>query len=132
MFEDGKYTEEFRAGNVLKANEAVTSENRRYRLILSNKGILYLNKVGRIKSIWNSSNGSQGEDKPYECVMRNDGRVAINNLDKSAPIWTSEYGFAGTGIHPGAFLRVQNDGNMVLYDSQGKNVLWSTGTNEKH
>lgn len=133
MYTEGKYTEEFRAGDVLEVEESITSKNKKYRLILSSKGILYLNKYGTAKSIWDSKNTSQGEGKPYECVMRNDGRLAINNLDESQAIWKSRfYNGVASITHPGAFIRVQDDGNMVLYDSQGKNVLWKTGTHEKH
>jgi hypothetical protein len=37
-------------------------------------------------------------------------------------VWSS-----GTCGHPGAYLVVQNDGNVVIYDPYGR-ALWNTGT----
>jgi hypothetical protein len=52
--------------------------------------------------------------------MQADGNLAIyTNYNKA--IWTS-----GTSGNNGAFLVVQNDGNMVIY--QGTNAIWATGT----
>jgi len=53
-------------------------------------------------------------------IMHPDGNFVLYAEDGS-PVWAS-----GTPGHPGAFVTVQNDGNMVIYQS-GK-PIWATNT----
>ncbi|HRI71516.1 MAG TPA: hypothetical protein PK156_45090, partial [Polyangium sp.] len=39
-----------------------------------------------------------------------------------SPVWAS-----GTDGHPGAYLIMQDDGNVVIYSTEGR-ALWSTNT----
>ncbi|MBV8884893.1 MAG: hypothetical protein JO235_12985 [Chroococcidiopsidaceae cyanobacterium CP_BM_RX_35] len=52
--------------------------------------------------------------------MQTDGNLVI--YGNSQAIWAS-----GTAGNPGAFLQVQDDGNVVIYSSMGQ-PLWTTST----
>ena len=51
--------------------------------------------------------------------MANFGRVDDHN---DGPVWDSD-----TDGHPGAYLAIQDDGNMVVYD-KNHHRLWATDT----
>jgi hypothetical protein len=54
-------------------------------------------------------------------AMRRNGNVALYGGNRT--LWTSRtYG------HPGAFLRMQRDGNLVVYSASGR-ALWNSHTN---
>lgn len=52
--------------------------------------------------------------------MQGDGNLVLYSPDLTA-LWAS-----GTAGYSGAFLRVQNDGNVVMY--QGATPIWATNT----
>lgn len=52
--------------------------------------------------------------------MQTDGNLVLYAPYETA-LWSSV-----TGGHPGAYLAVQNDGNLVVYE--GPKSLWSSGT----
>jgi len=52
--------------------------------------------------------------------LQSDGNIVITQL--GTPVWST-----GTHGNPGARLRIQNDGNLVLYSTAGA-VLWQSGT----
>ncbi len=52
--------------------------------------------------------------------MQDDGNLVLN--DEGIPVWSS-----GTEGNPGAFLRCQDDGNLVIYAPDGT-PLWSSNT----
>ena len=56
----------------------------------------------------------------FSFVMQTDGNLVLYEF--SAPRWRS-----GTEGHPGARLEVQQDGNLVIYDTAGR-ARWSSGT----
>jgi hypothetical protein len=58
--------------------------------------------------------------KNYKFVMQSDGNAVVYFY--GSPLWSSNtYG------HNGAFMRLQTDGNMVIYSTTGE-VLWKTNT----
>lgn len=65
---------------------------------------------------------SHTEGTGYRADFQTDGNFVV--YTKGTPrraVWSS-----GTGGHPGARLRVQDDGNVVIYD--GSQAIWNTGT----
>ncbi|MGW0433684.1 LamG-like jellyroll fold domain-containing protein [Micromonospora sp. NPDC003197] len=56
----------------------------------------------------------------YQLLMQSDGNLVLSQA--GFPIWDT-----GTGGNPGAYLRFQEDGNLVLYRNDDT-PLWSTGT----
>jgi outer membrane protein assembly factor BamB len=54
-----------------------------------------------------------------EAVMQTDGNFVVYDLDTGTPIWHTH-----TDGHPGAYLNIQDDGNLVVYSAEGE-ALWS-------
>ena len=54
--------------------------------------------------------------------MQSDGNLVIYDSSRKVAIWAT-----GTTGHPGAFLAVQEDGNIVIY-SGSRAPVWATGT----
>ena len=54
--------------------------------------------------------------------MQSDGDLVIYDAARRRAIWST-----GTKGHPGAFLAVQDDGNVVIY-AGSRAAIWATGT----
>lgn len=52
--------------------------------------------------------------------------VDFNKMTARTPIWSTK-----TSNNPGAYRKMQSDGNLVIYSQSGK-ALWSTGTQGNH
>jgi surface antigen len=88
-----------------------------YTLQFQNDGNLVLtNKSGQ--ALW--ATGSEG--KAAILVMQADGNLVMYS-DRRQPIWASN-----TSGNPGAFISLQNDGNLVIYQKNRAKALWSTNT----
>jgi len=107
-------------GEVLSQGEELISKNSIYRFVFQKDANLVL--YNGSDAIW-STGTDTSMPNTYECVMKHYGRLVIHN-GNGKDIWASD-----NERHPGAYLIVQNDGNVVIYDSQNK-PLWSTGTNK--
>ncbi len=59
--------------------------------------------------------------KTYRLVMQNDGNLVMYN--KTTPTWAS-----GTSGNVGAYLKVQNDNNLVIVRRSDARVLWASNT----
>lgn len=57
----------------------------------------------------------------YVLVMQGDGNLVM--YSGTSAVWAS-----GTGGNPGAFLGIQDDGNIVIYKSDRRTPLWATST----
>jgi surface antigen len=89
-----------------------------YTLQFQNDGNLVLtNKSGQ--ALW--ATGSEG--KAATLVMQADGNLVMYD-SRRQPIWASN-----TSGNPGAFISLQNDGNLVIYQKNRAKALWSTNTN---
>jgi hypothetical protein len=69
-------------------------------------------------AIWNS--GTEGRGQNCQARMQTDGNFVIYD-DQNRPVWATN-----TQGYPGAFLIVQNDGNVVIY--KNNSPLWNSGT----
>lgn len=72
----------------------------------------------------------ESNNKKYQCVMQCDGNLVCYDVsksyaDRSRPFWASQT--SGEGV-PGFVLRIQPDGNLVIYDGEGR-PTWASGTN---
>jgi hypothetical protein len=111
------------AGLFLTPGNVVYSPNRNFSLALRTNG--YLSALGPDQfSIW--STPFQGRFiRVIEAILQTDGNLVLygpNNADGTAhPVWASN-----TGGHPHDVLRVQDDGNVVIY--QFGHPLWATNT----
>ncbi len=70
---------------------------------------------------WISNNGK------YIMAFNNDGYIVISNVGSNKWNWDSNY----KSRKPGSVLHLQNDGNLVIYDTKG-NSVWSTGAKGKN
>lgn len=103
-------------GDALHADEAVTSCDGRFSLVMQSDGnlVLYQANVG---ALWNTATAGT---TPSAFVMQEDGNAVVYSAAGSA-LWNS-----GTYGQPGAYLTVQDDGNVVVYS--GVIALWNSGT----
>jgi hypothetical protein len=62
-----------------------------------------------------------------ELVHKRDGNIAVRSLSDGSQIWSTKIREGGVGPYE---LRMQSDGNLVLYDSTQK-AFWSTSTRGK-
>jgi hypothetical protein len=96
----------------LWVNEAITSCNGRFTLVMQDDGnvVLYENGGG---AVWHSqTHGTAGR----VVVMQTDGNFVLYD-GAGAPLWHT-----GTHGHPGAMMRVEDDGNVVVWN--GWTALW--------
>jgi len=100
---------EFRTG------QSWTAGDGKYVFQFDISGILTLRDIERNLLLWQS-----GTLNATRFVVHEDGNLAIY-LGKDR-LWASD-----TSGNPGAFLAVQDDGNVVLYSSTFA-PLWSTNT----
>lgn len=105
------------AGGRLGPNEEVVSANGRFRLRNQANGRLVLLRDGWFP-LWSSAPGSGAPGVLH--MQRSDGNLVLERNDGS--YWSPQ-----TEGHPGAYLQVEDNGNVVIYDLD-RNVLWQTGT----
>lgn len=102
------------AGQELTQNQALTSENGEYALVLQTDGNLVL--YGQdVTAYWSSD--TDGEGGTY-ALMQTDGNFVVYDAYYDPLFWTNTDG------NSGAFLRVQDDSNVVVYSS-GWVALWA-------
>jgi hypothetical protein len=102
-------------GEMLKAEEHLTSDNHQYRLVMQRDGNLVLYDQRR-QPLWASNTQGQRVER---CIMQRDGNLVLY-LRNGQPVWASN-----TAGKPGSYLVVQDDGNMVIYRPQG---VWASNT----
>lgn len=100
------------AGERLYPDQYVRSPNGAYTLTYQMDGNLVL--YGPDGDLWSSSTHGSS---PGFATMQGDGNLVVYRGD-GVPIWATD-----TPDVPGAELRVQDDGYIVLYDA-GNNVVW--------
>lgn len=102
---------------------SIPSENRRYHLVFQEDGnlVLYMAPPFGIKqAIWSSNTAEKGKS----CYFQTDGNLVIYTSDNQHPdsaIWSTN-----TSGHLGAYIDIQDDGNVVMYYN-GQSI-WSTNT----
>jgi hypothetical protein len=103
------------------------SGNGRYRLSCQPDGnlVIYQMDEQSVQALW----ASKTRGSISGLLLRPDGQLRLHNLDNEV-LWETEKqpGFEATP--QGCFLQMQNDGNLVLYASEGGQlkVLWASGT----
>jgi hypothetical protein len=114
-------------GQSLHAGQSLQSNNKLNTLIMQADGnvVLYGN---RSNPLWATNTG--GLITPREFIMQTDGNLVLYSTDGRAR-WASL-----TWNNPGAFLNVQDDGNLVVYRAgsqteTGDNALWAAGSKDQ-
>jgi hypothetical protein len=110
-------------GNTLKSNEELKlgeylqSNNGSYLLIMQNDSNLVLYQGYPWKSLW--SNGTWNMNIT-QCIMKSNGEFAM--YSNGSQCYSSK-----TSNNPGAYMIMQDNGNLVIYNASGK-AIWSTNT----
>ena len=98
-----------------------TSVDGRFRLRYQSDGNLVL--YGPAGWIWQSETY---ETIPVATWMQGDGNLVVYKYDPSLGIDRAAWA-SNTDGHPGAYVVIQSDGNLVIY--QGRWPIWSSNTN---
>lgn len=120
-------------GEILNPGDQRTSPNGAYTLIMQTDGNLVLynnNAPGGPGPLWqsletpvgNSSSNKNGIEAGSTAVVSQNGVFGVWYPNQNTTQWATF-----TSGYPGAYVAVQNDGNLVLYSSSAA-VLWASGT----
>lgn len=113
------YTSILNSGESLVQGQYLVSADGRYSLFMQTDGNLVLYKIdGSI--VWQTN--TAGHPTYFRIWMSPNGALAL--LDRSNQVITT----TPTNTHPGAFLQLLDNGNLVIYD--GATIIWSTNTAE--
>jgi hypothetical protein len=104
-------------GEQLLQNEFIKSPNGIYTLIMQGDGNLVLYKYGTT-ALWHTN--TWGKPWITKCIMQTDGHLVL--YDDS---W-NYYWYSGTAGYNGAYLVMQDDGNLVIY--QNGIARWASNT----
>lgn len=97
----------------LTVDQAMTSCNGLYSLVMQGDGNVVLYQAGTSNALWHAgTHGTAGR----VVVMQTDGNFVLYDEAGNA-VWHT-----GTHGHPGAMLRVEEDGNVVIWE--GWTALW--------
>ncbi|MCT8176736.1 Ig-like domain repeat protein [Variovorax sp. CY25R-8] len=125
-------------GETLKRGDSIFSPSRRYQLIFQYDGnlVVYDRKESR-QVVWNTQTAFSKEVRPgytsasgapYKVSFQSDGNLVVYSetaITKTGswpdvPVWNS--GTSGKGASQ---LRLQDDGNLVIYKADGTALWWS-------
>jgi hypothetical protein len=109
--------------NALSKGQSLHSKNGKYRLTLQDDGNLVL-YTDQNKAIWNS--GTYGKNSKY--LATDNSKLTLYDMANNK-IWQSSAGYLPS-IYS-ANLVLQDDGNLVLYNSNGT-YAWDTKTYGKY
>lgn len=109
----------------LYADSTINSANGVYSLKFQEDGNLVLYKNGT-QVIWdiNKTNCIPTPNEAYRTRFQPDGNLVVYWSTQSSPLQEIAVWDTNTAGHPNARLVVQNDGNVVIYDSNNR-VLWA-------
>jgi hypothetical protein len=98
-------------------NQAIVSENGRFRLVMQSDGNLVMYRNADERALW-ATNTAQTD--VLRAVMQDDGNFVLYHVNDE-PAWASN-----TDGAPGSFIVMQNDGNLVIY--QPNVPIWASDT----
>lgn len=102
-------------GQVIPSGTSLTSAS--VRLTMQADGNLVLSSLATGKTLWSTS--TSGNPGAF-ATLRSDGNFVVYNAAATTALWS-------TGTTTGTVMQIQNDANMVLYDSTGA-AIWKTNT----
>jgi hypothetical protein len=105
-------------GQILRADQGLTSPNGVFSLVMQGDGhlALFQREPSGSSLLWASGTSVPGSS----ACMQGDGALVVRTPDGCC-CWTSD-----TAGHPGAYLTLQNDGNAAVVASCG-HFLWASG-----
>ena len=107
-------------GTTLKPGQAVYSASRNHQLLMQGDGNLVLYNTTNGAALWNTR--TYGNAGAY-AVFQNDGNFVVYSANGAVLWYSATYGQSGS-----QHLSVQDDGNMVIYQSFVPVFATATGT----
>ncbi len=112
------------SGQSLLPGQSLQSDNQWFTLTMQSDGNVVLYNT-QPKPLWATHTGP-GQFTPSGLIMQTDGNLVLYDTS-GQPHWESN-----TPGNPGAFLNVQDDGNLVVYregstTQTANNALWDAG-----
>ncbi|MET0284352.1 MAG: hypothetical protein ABW352_07775 [Polyangiales bacterium] len=107
-----------KSGTDFKKDSFAWSPNRQYKLIWQWDGNLVLYE-GASEWLWDIQKDTKKSNQGGRMVMQTDGNL-VSYDPSNRPLWSSK-----TQGKPGAFLAVQDDGNVVIYAKDSCKALWA-------
>ncbi len=112
-------------GQSLLPGQTLQSDYGVYTLTMQPDGNVVL-RDNASTPLWRTGTGG-GQFDPRDFIMQTDGNLVLYDTS-GQPHWASQ-----TSGNPGAFLNVQDDGNLVVYragstSQTANNSLWAAGT----
>lgn len=127
----GTGTDRLYSGEKLRAGQVLASPNSRYLLRCQADGNVVLYNTATSTPIWHSNTWVP---KGADCVLsvEANGDLVVSHhggwlSGRSGPTVTRKWS-SQTVVGQRAYLRVQDDGNLVLYQLGNNKVLWSSNT----
>jgi len=120
------FPSEVTVGQSLKNDEKICSPNEKFRLVMQNDGnlVLYEGRQGG-NVMWSSGTNGKGPQCRFD--VQRDGNLVIYQYGNQS-IWSSGSNnkiMVGRQDGPLPMLRLQNDGNLVMYDWE---FVWASNT----
>ncbi len=108
----------------LLAGQSISSSDGRFKLTLQSGGNL-VHTWNDVVVLWSSGTGNTNAQSAW---MQEDGNFVLYSTTAPSAgnhLWASNTGGNGNS---GAYLAIQNDGNLVVYDHSGATALWNSNT----
>ena len=104
------------AGESLFVKQGLLSENGKYSLTYQSDNNLVVSQMRTSDVVWSSDTGGC----PKSVEMRTDGNLIITDCDNKV-MWSTKIASSSKKV----FLKLLNDGNLVVYNDATKTKLWS-------
>ena len=113
----GTPTWRLEAGQRLRRDEELRSQNGAFRLIYQGDGNLVIYRTGGAATWSSSTHGTS----PGAVEMQGDGNLVIYDAT-GTPVWHSDTWWA-----PGAVAELTDDGFLIVFDASASPIWWSGG-----
>jgi hypothetical protein len=111
--------DQLKPNQCLNKGKSLTSGNGCFRLIMQNDGNLVIYRKSNDEPIWNSNTARSCTNR---ACMQRDGNFVTYDC-QNIPTWAS-----GTDHNEGSSIKIQDDGNLVIYAWNSGRPIWASNT----
>ncbi len=117
------------SGDSLDQGQSLPACHANYHLDMQGDGnlVLYSGQSTPSNALWATNTAAnEGPVPGFRVTMQKDGDFVLFDSGGNAIMHTNTAG------NPGAYVDMQDDGNLVIYvgDAKPSNAIWATGTNQ--